>query len=316
MSGKQLRIVYMGTPDFAVTSLRALVEGGYNVVAVVTAVDKAAGRGLKLSESSVKKYAQSVGLEVLQPEKLKDEAFISRLKELDIDLGVVVAFRMLPEVVWSMPKYGTFNLHGSLLPDYRGAAPINRAVMNGDKVSGVTTFMLDHKIDTGDIIDFREVSISDDETAGELHDKLMYVGADLVVDTVHAIGKGAVKMKPQREVGELRAAPKIYKETCRISWDEDVDKVYNHIRGLAPYPGAWTDFDGAYGDVTFKITEARKENKEHNYRPSAIVTDGKKTFKVACKGGFIIINKIQLSGKKAMVIEEFLRGNNKMFKTE
>lgn len=240
MKAKELNIVYMGTPDFAVEPLRLLVEGGYNIVGVVTVPDKPQGRGQKVAFSSVKRYALEQGLNIMQPEKLKDEEFLSQMRALEVDLAVVVAFRMLPEVVWSMPRLGTFNLHASLLPNYRGAAPINRAVMDGCSESGVTTFMLDKNMDTGDIIDSRKVAIGEDMTAGELHDSLQEIGSKLVIETVDRLAEGGVEMKSQRDITASSHAAKIFKEDCQVDWTLDIDKIYNHIRGLSPYPAAWS----------------------------------------------------------------------------
>ena len=285
MEAKQLRIVYMGTPDFAVGPLRRLVESGYNIVAVVTMPDKPAGRGLKVHESAVKQYAASVGLPVLQPEKLKDPAFVEQFKALDADLGIVIAFRMLPEVIWSAPRLGTFNLHASLLPDYRGAAPINWAVINGDTVSGVTTFMLNHEIDKGDILGQVAVRISADDNAGTLHDKLMEAGTGLVVETVEKIASGTAAPFPQPQAeGAYKAAPKIFRETCRIDWHRPGVAIVNLIRGLSPYPGAWSELRDTAGTtaapIGVKVFSARFE-KGPSTAPGTIVTDGKKTIGIA-----------------------------------
>lgn len=305
MDSKKIRIVYMGTPDFAVESLRRLVEGGYNVVAVVTMPDKPSGRGLKLKGSAVKEYAESVSLPLLQPEILRDPAFVEQLRSYDPDLGIVVAFKMLPTVVWSMPTFGTFNLHASLLPDYRGAAPINWAIMNGDKESGITTFLLDKDIDTGDILFKESVAIVDDETAGTLHDKLMYKGGDLVVASVDRIAVGDVKRVAQSDlaVGELRPAPKIFKEDCKLDWNCDLASVYNKVRGLSPYPAAWCEIK----EDTFKIFTSHKELSECA-KIGEIVSDGKNYLKIGCKGGYLVIDELQIAGKKRMKTEEFLRG--------
>lgn len=310
MKAKELNIVYMGTPDFAVEPLRLLVEGGYNIVGVVTVPDKPQGRGQKVAFSSVKRYALEQGLNIMQPEKLKDEEFLSQMRALEVDLAVVVAFRMLPEVVWSMPRLGTFNLHASLLPNYRGAAPINRAVMDGCSESGVTTFMLDKNMDTGDIIDSRKVAIGEDMTAGELHDSLQEIGSKLVIETVDRLAEGGVEMKSQRDITASSHAAKIFKEDCQVDWTLDIDKIYNHIRGLSPYPAAWSSL-GKEG-VTFKIIEARKELKEHTHAPGTVIAT-QSDIKVACPGGYILINKLQMSGKRAMATGEFLRGNAKIF---
>ncbi|MGL4332970.1 MAG: methionyl-tRNA formyltransferase [Bacteroidales bacterium] len=312
MEKQDLRIVYMGTPDFAVESLKALVEGGYNVVGVVTMPDKPAGRGMKLQFSAVKQYALEVGLPLLQPEKLKNEDFIQALKEWNADLQIVVAFRMLPEVVWNMPKYGTFNLHASLLPQYRGAAPINWAVINGDKETGITTFFLQHEIDTGNVIRQEKVSIEETDNAGIVHDKLMYLGARLVTETVDQLLSGDLTAIPQTEMADaqfLRPAPKIFKETCRIDWNNSVDEIYNFIRGLAPYPAAWTEMIDNDGKRTMvKVYETVKEYASHDFTPGSLISDGKSTFKVAVPGGYLTVTSLQIAGKKRMGIEEFLRG--------
>ena len=314
MKKEDLRIVYMGTPDFAVESLRALVEGGYNVVGVITMPDKPMGRhGSVLQPSAVKQYAVSVGLPVLQPEKLKDEAFLEELRALRADLQIVVAFRMLPEVVWNMPRLGTFNLHASLLPQYRGAAPINWAVINGDTETGITTFFLKHEIDTGEVIQQVHVPIADTDNVEVVHDKLMVLGGKLVLETVDAILNGTVKPIPQEEmavVGELRPAPKIFKETCRIDWNQPVKKIYDFIRGLSPYPAAWSELitseEGAA--VVVKIFESEKIYESHQLATGTIVTDGKKFMKVAVPDGFVSILSLQLPGKKRLKIDELLRG--------
>src|SRR5689334_22941625 len=250
-----LRIVFMGTPEFAVASLEALVRAGFNIVGVVTAPDKPAGRGMKMTESAVKKFAARKGITILQPEKLKDPVFLEELKALQADLQVVVAFRMLPEIVWNMPRLGTINLHGSLLPQYRGAAPINWAVINGDKETGVTTFKLKHEIDTGDILLQERMPIGDNETAGEVHDRMMELGAGVLVETVKGLSNGSLKETPQDNSGVLRHAPKIFTATCRIDWNKPGEDIYNLIRGLSPYPAAFTDFE----DKTLKIFRAEKE---------------------------------------------------------
>jgi methionyl-tRNA formyltransferase len=299
-----MRIVFMGTPEFAVASLEALIEAGYEIVGVVTAADKPAGRGQKLAESAVKKYAADKGIPVLQPLKLKDPAFIDELKTLKADLQVVVAFRMLPEVVWSMPGYGTINLHGSLLPQYRGAAPINHAIINGEKESGVTTFFLSHEIDTGDIIYSEHVDIGPEDTAGDLHDKLMSVGAELLVRTVKGIESGSIKEQPQPQSEELKHAPKIFKEFCLINWDQPVQTVFNFIRGLSPYPTAYTILN----ERTLKIFKAELEFSKTGLAPGSFSTDGKTYLKFAAKDGFIVIKELQYEGKKRMTTAEFLRG--------
>ena len=322
MKKEDLRIVYMGTPDFAVEALRQLVEGGYNVVGVITMPDKPAGRGHKIQYSPVKQYALEQNLPLLQPEKLKDEAFVQALREWKADLQIVVAFRMLPEVVWSMPRLGTFNLHASLLPQYRGAAPINWAVINGDTETGITTFFLKHEIDTGEVIQQVRVPIADTDNVEIVHDKLMMLGGKLVVETVDAILNGVVKPGPQEEmaiVGELRPAPKIFKETCRIDWKQPVKKVYDFIRGLSPYPAAWSELVSPEGEVVVvKIFETEKyiRNEGKRCRNSrgcfckvgSIETDGKKYIKVAVPGGFVSVLSLQLPGKKRLKTDELLRG--------
>jgi len=294
----------MGTPDFAVASLDALVQANFNVVAVITAPDKPAGRGQKINESAVKRYAVEKGIPVLQPEKLKNPEFLEELKSYEADLQVVVAFRMLPEVVWNMPSKGTINLHGSLLPQYRGAAPINHAIINGEKESGVTTFFLTHTIDTGDIILSDKTPIADDETAGELHDKLMVIGANLLVKTVTAIAEGNFTEQPQPQSDVLKHAPKIFKDDCKINWNNPSQLIYNLIRGLSPYPTAFT----LLNDKTLKIFKAELENKEPGIAAGGFLSDGKTYLKFATKDGFIKLLDIQYEGKKRMLIEDFLRG--------
>lgn len=299
-----MKIVFMGTPDFAVASLSALQQAGLDIVGVVTAADKPAGRGQKLSESAVKKYAVENGLKVLQPLKLKDPIFIDELKSLAADLFVVVAFRMLPEIVWQMPKKGTINLHGSLLPQYRGAAPINHVIINGEKETGVTTFFLKQEIDTGDIIFTDAIAIEDNETAGSLHDKLMIVGANLLVKTVKAIEADDYNEVPQPESEDLKFAPKIFKDFCKVDWNQNNQTVYNHLRGLSPYPTAFTTLN----DKTLKIFNGEPEDKEPGISTGAFLTDGKTYLKFATKDGFIKVTDVQFEGKKRMLIDEFLRG--------
>jgi len=302
-----MRIVFMGTPEFAVASLDALVKAGFNIVGVITAPDKPSGRGLKLTESAVKQYAVANGLKVLQPEKLKNAEFLAELKSLQADLQVVVAFRMLPEIVWNMPPKGTINLHASLLPDYRGAAPINWAVINGEAFSGVSTFLLKQEIDTGDVLFTESVAIKEDDTAGDLHDNLMNVGAALLVKTVKAVEAGDYVEKPQEEItteGELKLAPKLFKEDCLLDWMQPVEKVYNRIRGLSPYPTAYTFLN----DKLFKIFKADKQLSEPGIQPGGFLTDQKTFLKFACTDGFINVTDVQLEGKKRMGVEEFLRG--------
>ncbi|GAA6257859.1 methionyl-tRNA formyltransferase [Bacteroides sp. f07] len=312
MKKEDLRIVYMGTPDFAVEALRQLVEGGYNVVGVITMPDKPAGRGHKIQYSPVKQYALEQNLPLLQPEKLKDEAFVEALREWKADLQIVVAFRMLPEVVWNMPRLGTFNLHASLLPQYRGAAPINWAVINGDTETGITTFFLKHEIDTGEVIQQVRVPIADTDNVEVVHDKLMVLGGKLVVETVDAILNGTVKPIPQEEmavVGELCSAPKIFKDTCRIDWNQPVKKVYDFIRGLSPYPAAWSELTTSEGEtIVVKVFETEKIIESHQLPVGMIVSDGKKYIKVAVPDGFVSVLSLQFPGKKRLKTDELLRG--------
>lgn len=314
------KIVFMGTPQFAVAPLMALTDNGYNVCCVVTAPDKPTGRGLKLSESEVKKYASLKGIPVLQPESLKDETFINSLKSYNADIFVVVAFRMLPEIVWSIPVLGTFNLHASLLPQYRGAAPINRAIMNGETISGVTTFMIDDKIDTGEILFRSECPLLPDESAGDLHDKLSLMGADLVIKTVRAIISGNVVRTPQntliREGELLNEAPKLTKETGKIDWSDESSKIYNLIRGLSPYPAAFSVLTREDKSIPVKIYSAINDPEDSllpaseltDSQPGDILSDNKSFLKVKCKSGYIGITSIQASGKKRLGIKEFLAG--------
>ncbi|MBN2668339.1 MAG: methionyl-tRNA formyltransferase [Bacteroidales bacterium] len=303
---RSLKIVFLGSPDFAVASLKALVENGQNIVGVVTAPDKPAGRGQKIQETAVKQYAVQQGLKVLQPSNLKASDFIEELKALNADLQIVVAFRMLPEVVWNMPRLGTFNLHASLLPQYRGAAPINWAIINGEKETGVSTFFLQHAIDTGDLILQEKTAIGESMSAGELHDKLMNIGANLVVKTVELITIGKIESTPQKQIlgNELKIAPKLYKDLGRIDWQESIDRIHNIVRGLSPYPAAWTELNGK----TIKIYKGQKEISSHEEQFGAIFSDGKKFLKVAVNGGFYIIEELQIEGKKRMDIDSFLSG--------
>lgn len=308
-----LKIVFMGTPDFAVASLDILVKHKFNIVGVVTAPDKPAGRGLEIHQSAVKKYAVEKGLTILQPEKLKSDEFISQLKALNADLQIVVAFRMLPEIVWRMPRLGTFNLHASLLPQYRGAAPINWAVINGETESGVTTFFLQHEIDTGKIIYRDTVTIDENETAGELHDKLMRTGASLVLKTVVAIQNKSYTETDQLQFirpGEvLRHAPKIFKDDCRINWSESITQIHNTVRGLSPYPGAFTELVSPQGKVfTVKIFKTTKELNPSIAASANVSTDSSTYLKVSARGGYVCIHELQLAGKKRMTTAEFLRG--------
>ena len=315
MEKKDLRIVYMGTPEFAVESLKRLVEGGYNVVGVITMPDKPMGRhGSVLQPSPVKEYAVSQGLKILQPERLKDEAFLEELRALQADLQIVVAFRMLPEVVWAMPPMGTFNLHAALLPQYRGAAPINWAIINGDTETGITTFFLQHEIDTGEVIQQVRVPITDEDNVEVIHDKLMNLGGRLVTETVDAILAGEVKPVPQEELinlsqEELRPAPKIFKDTCRIDWTKGVKGVYDFVRGLSPYPAAWTELVGADGSsLVLKIFQTEKNFFSHGEKIGTVSTDGKTYLRVALADGYLNILSLQLAGKKRMPVADFLRG--------
>ena len=309
---KSLRVVFMGTPEFAVASLGSLLMNGYNVVGVVTAPDKPAGRGRSISGSAVKKFADYSYLPVLQPDNLNDPEFISKLKKLNPDVFVVVAFRMLPGSVWKIPSKGTINLHASLLPQYRGAAPINHAIINGETLTGVTTFLIDDKIDTGNILLREEVQIFPFENAGELHDKLMKHGARLVNRTLEAIAENSVKPQPQTNFmlpGEiLKQAPKIFPEQCMINWDNEPKVIHNLIRGLSPYPCARSILRNNIRDISFKIFESQPEIGAHSFAPGKIISDEKSFLKIACRGGFILITSLQLEGKKRLGCEEFLRG--------
>jgi methionyl-tRNA formyltransferase len=316
MNKEDLRIVYMGTPDFAVESLRCLVEGGYNIVGVITMPDKPIGRhGSVLQPSPVKQYAVEQGLKVLQPEKLKDETFIEELRSLKADLQIVVAFRMLPEVVWSMPPMGTFNLHASLLPQYRGAAPLNWAIINGETETGITTFFLKHEIDTGKVIQQVRVPIEETDNVGIIHDKLMLLGGKLVTETVDNIIAGTINPIEQSvledDSSQLKPAPKIFRETCQINWlEKNTKQVYDFIRGLSPYPAAWTTLQSPNGKAQeVKIYEAAKEQPANDsIAIGEIVSDGKNYLKVKTSDGYIDIKTLQLSGKKRMAVSEFLRG--------
>lgn len=314
MTKETFKIVFMGTPDFAVESLKALVEGGYNVVGVVTMPDKPMGRHqTELSQSAVKKYAVEHDLPVLQPEKLKDPEFLEKLRAWKADLQIVVAFRMLPEVVWNMPPHGTFNLHAALLPQYRGAAPINWAIINGDKETGITTFFLDHDIDTGRVIQRVHVPILDTDNVEDVHDKLMMLGAKLVTETVDNIIAGTIQPIPQSELTTdepLRPAPKIFKETCRTDWSLSTKRVYDFIRGLSPYPAAWTELVMPNGKhQVLKVYGAEKEETgAPEEAVGTVIIDGKRTMKVATSDGYLHLNVIQLAGKKRMSTEDFLRG--------
>lgn len=300
-----MKIVFMGTPDFAVASLEALLNAGENIVAVITAPDKPAGRGQKMQSSAVKTFAVAHNIPILQPLKLKDPAFLEELKTFDADLQVVVAFRMLPEVVWNMPPKGTINLHASLLPQYRGAAPINHAIINGEKVTGVSTFFLTHDIDTGNILFSEKVDILPEDTAGDLHDKLMITGAQLLTSTVKALEQGSFKetAQPQDNAG-LKQAPKIFKEDCIINWEQSTLKVNDFIRGLSPYPTAYTTLH----DKVLKVFKAIPELADVEETPGILISDEKTFIKFACKDGYIHIEDLQLQGKKRMKTEDFLRG--------
>ena len=306
---KDLRIIFMGTPEFAVASLAKLVEAGCNIVAVVTAPDKPAGRGMQLQQSAVKKYATEKELTVLQPEKLKSPEFIAALRSLNADVQIVVAFRMLPEIVWNMPPMGTINVHGSLLPQYRGAAPINWAIINGEQFTGVTTFRLKHEIDTGDILLQEKIEIGENETAGELHDKMKEVGADLLLKTIRGIAANDLTQKAQLQSSNIQPptlhhAPKIFTETCAINWTKTSAEIFNLIRGLSPYPAAFTSLE----NKKLKIYRAEKTTGKINTEPRQFETDGKTYLRVACSDGFINITELQMEGKKKMDIKDFLRG--------
>ena len=303
---RDLRIVFMGTPDFAVTILQHLIENDYNVVGVITAVDKPAGRGRKLNQSAVKKYALSQNLPILQPTNLKNEEFQEDLKNWNANLQIVVAFRMLPKAVWAMPEYGTFNLHASLLPEYRGAAPINWALINGETKTGVTTFFIDDKIDTGEIILQKEVDIKEDEIVGELHDKLMHLGAGLVAETLDLIATGDVNTTKQPELEE-KPAHKLYPHNCKIDWSKSLTDVYNHIRGLNPYPAAWTTIKNGEEEISAKIYGVTKEFLSHDLANGTIIAS-KKELKIATKDGYLIIDQIKISGKKLMDAKSLLNG--------
>lgn len=303
---KELRIIYMGTPDFAVPSLDILVANGYQVVAVITAPDKPKGRGQKLSYSPVKEAALKHNIPVLQPTNLKSPEFLEELASYKANLQIVVAFRMLPEAVWNMPEIGTFNLHASLLPQYRGAAPINWAIINGEQETGLTTFFLKHEIDTGNILFQEKESILENDDAGSLYQRLMIKGADLVLKTVQAIEKGDFHPQAQDENQEIKHAPKIFKETCEINWDQEVDKVHNFIRGLSPYPAAWTKLN----DLNFKIFKTEKAiGPKEIYAPGEYVTDNKSFILVKTSDRWLSILELQAEGKRRMTVEEFLRGN-------
>jgi methionyl-tRNA formyltransferase len=326
-----LRLVFMGTPEFAVASLEAILDAGYNVAAVVTAPDKPAGRGMQLTESAVKKFAVAKGLPVLQPEKLKDPAFLGQLRAVGADLQIVVAFRMLPELVWNMPRMGTVNLHGSLLPQYRGAAPINWAVINGEKETGVTTFQLQQDIDTGSILLQDRFPIADTDTAGDVHDRMKVIGARLLAKTIGGLAAGTLVATPQQNPPQLKHAPKIFTETCRIDWNKNTSEIYNLIRGLSPFPAAFTELDGKTLKVFLSEKELRPSSASTDLLaakspsvestgaeaaampaakpvPGAYDTDGKTWLRFATPDGYIRVTELQLEGKKKMSIGDFLRG--------
>lgn len=303
-----MRIVFMGTPDFAVASLKALIENGENVVGVVTAPDRPAGRGQKLRKSAVKAFAVAHKIPVMQPEKLRDKNFLEQLANLKADLQVVVAFRMLPEIVWDMPVHGTINVHASLLPQYRGAAPINHVIINGETETGVTTFRLNHEIDTGEILLSKKMKIEPSDNVGTLHDKLMQLGAQALIETVQGIKSNNIKPIDQNTLIdklELKAAPKIFKEDCLINWEKTCDAILHLIRGLSPYPGAYTFVN----NKTLKIFNADILNETHGQTPGSYISDGKTFLRFACKDGYINVSELQIEGKKRMKIDEFLRGN-------
>jgi len=313
MPQKGLRIVYMGTPEFAVEPLRAILEKGWNVSAVVTVPDKPAGRGQKLSQSAVKQFAMQQNLPVLQPERLKDPEFVEQLQNLQPDVMVVVAFRMLPEMVWRVPRLGTFNLHASLLPQYRGAAPINWAVINGETKTGITTFLIDQQIDTGNILLQQEVEISQNETAGELHDRLMALGGRLVVETIELLAEKAIKPQAQELLissnSDIKPAPKLFKETCRIGWEKPATEVHNLIRGLSPYPAAWTELKTSGNAINAKILRSEMVNLHSTHEnPGKILTDNKSFLHVSCGTGAVAVNEIQLAGKRTLPTKDFLMG--------
>lgn len=311
MTMSNTRIIYFGTPEFAASQLKAIIEAEYDVAAVVTMPDKPAGRGKKIQSSEVKKTAEEYGLPILQPERLRDESFINELKQYNADLFVVVAFRMLPEVIWSMPPMGTINLHASLLPQYRGAAPINFAIINGEKTTGLTTFFLNHEIDKGDIIMRESLFIGANETFGELHDRLMTLGNKVIVETIQKIERNEVTPIKQDTLNaeELHAAPKITKEFCEIDWNKGCTYIYNHIRGLSPYPAARTTLLSENGEeLSLKIFSSEIEPAQEEITPKKVVSDGKKYLKIATCDGFISIKRLQQAGKNAMTVEEFLRG--------
>jgi methionyl-tRNA formyltransferase len=304
---RNLRIVFMGTPDFAVATLDMLVKKGYRIVGVITAPDKPSGRGRKIHESSVKQYAKKAGLYIMQPTNLKDNEFLDDLRSLNANLQIVVAFRMLPKQVWAMPEYGTFNLHASLLPNYRGAAPINWAIINGEKETGVSTFFINEKIDTGELILQEKIEIGPEDTAGDLHDRLMILGAGLVLKTVSLIEKEQVVTKKQPMESQFKTADKIHKETCKIDWEEAAEKIYNKIRGLSPYPTAWTNLKNGDEMIPIKIYKSKWQKEAHNLKPGTIKFT-KKELKVASPEGYIYLLELQLPGKRKMAVSDVLNG--------
>ncbi|WP_338733478.1 methionyl-tRNA formyltransferase [Mangrovimonas cancribranchiae] len=303
----KLRIVFMGTPDFAVATLQSLLDHNYNIVGVITAPDKPAGRGRKLHESAVKVFAKKHDLHILQPTNLKDQDFIEDLKSLQANLQIVVAFRMLPKVVWQMPELGTFNLHASLLPNYRGAAPINWAIINGETKTGVSTFFIDEKIDTGEMILQKEVPIDFNENAGSLHDKLMHTGKELVIDTVQLIEQGNVKTTPQPQISNIKTAYKLNRDNCKIDWQKPIQDIYNKIRGLSPYPAAWTILKNGDEELDVKIYAASINEDSHTFDIGSVITT-KKDIKIAVENGFVIIDDIKLPGKRKMKSKDLLNG--------
>lgn len=304
---RDLRILFMGTPQFAVETLKSIIQANYKVVGVVTAPDRPAGRGRKLQHSAVKEYALEQGLEVLQPTNLKSPDFLDQLRRLNPNLQVVVAFRMLPEVVWKFPEYGTFNLHASLLPQYRGAAPINWAIMNGEVKTGVSTFFIDEKIDTGAMILQREVSIEPEDNAGSLHDRLMVKGAGLVVETLQLIAGGEVKTRAQEDTGELKGALKLTRENTKIDWERPLEEIHNFIRGLSPYPAAWTSLINGNDELMMKIYASEREQTSHSHETGKVLQEDKEV-RVAHKEGYLLLKEIQLPGKRKMQVRDLLNG--------
>ena len=312
MNSKDLRIVFMGTPEFAVPSLKALVDGGYNVVAVVTVPDKPAGRGQKVHQSDVKIAAEEMGLPILQPVKLRDPEFVEAMQELQPDLGIVIAFRMLPEIIWAMPRFGTFNLHASLLPQYRGAAPINWAIINGEQETGVTTFLLNHEIDKGAILCQEHLPILDEDNIGTVYDKLMNMGKELVTTTVDKIACGDIHPIEQAQIDEttLKPAPKIFKEDCQIDWTWDGERIVNFVRGLSPYPAAWSLMKHIEDSKTqsVKIFKVSFEANAHQKVCGTLESDGRKFIRIACHDGWIYLEELQIAGKRRMAVKDLLLG--------